>query len=255
MAKRDSPREYDDFAQYYSWLLSDERLTGKPFLERWDKVLALLDRGAKILDCACGIGVDAIALARKGYKVSASDISAGMISEARRRAREAGVRVTSKRSSWKDLPLHFTRPFDAVFCCGNAIGHCSSAKEMVQSLREMRKVLKPGGFLILDSRNWEKISRERVRFGAWGYKRREKRECLILYVWTYGKKWGDPITIEPVLTFREKDELWCKAFSVTYYPFRFKTLVERVQAARFEIIEGDREEEKARYLVIARAIR
>ena len=40
------------------------------------------DRTARILDCACGIGTQAIGLAALGYSVTASDISAGEIEEA-----------------------------------------------------------------------------------------------------------------------------------------------------------------------------
>ncbi len=42
------------------------------------------DRGAHILDCACGIGTQAIGLASMGYQVTASDISDGELSESKK---------------------------------------------------------------------------------------------------------------------------------------------------------------------------
>ena len=42
------------------------------------------DASAKILDCACGVGTQAIGLAALGYDVTGSDLSAGAVAEAKR---------------------------------------------------------------------------------------------------------------------------------------------------------------------------
>ena len=42
------------------------------------------DASARILDCACGVGTQAMGLAALGYPVTGSDISAGELAEARR---------------------------------------------------------------------------------------------------------------------------------------------------------------------------
>lgn len=44
------------------------------------------DRASLVLDCACGIGTQAVGFARLGYDVTASDISDAEIKEAKRRA-------------------------------------------------------------------------------------------------------------------------------------------------------------------------
>jgi len=46
-----------------------------------------------ILDCACGTGIQAIGLAQKGYKVSASDISRKMVRILKRKATNKGLKI------------------------------------------------------------------------------------------------------------------------------------------------------------------
>ena len=48
-----------------------------------------LDDAGDVLDCSCGIGTQAIGLARRGYRVTGTDISPGAIERARREARRS----------------------------------------------------------------------------------------------------------------------------------------------------------------------
>ena len=64
-------QEYDAFASDYHWLYSDRVLSGDPFLDGYAHVLRSLPPQARILDCACGIGIHSLALARRGYDVRA----------------------------------------------------------------------------------------------------------------------------------------------------------------------------------------
>lgn len=52
-----------------------------------------LPEGTRWLDMGCGVGRHAIELARMGFRLTGVDLSPGMIAEAQRRAREAGVDV------------------------------------------------------------------------------------------------------------------------------------------------------------------
>lgn len=130
-----SETQYDPFAADYHWLYSDAVLTGEPFLQKHETLLNSLAPGASILDCSCGIGVHAIALARRGYDVYATDASPGMIAEARKRAQDAGVAVTFDARAWRDLPAHFNGRFEVVFCGGNSIGHCKDDSGRADALQ------------------------------------------------------------------------------------------------------------------------
>ena len=224
------PEEYDAFAADYHWLYSDHVLSGKPFVEEHAGILKSAAPDARILDCACGIGVHVLALARGNRHVTGSDASVGMVAEAQRRAAAEGLDVDLTASLWAALPEKWRGEFDLVFCCGNAIGHCRDADEAVASLRGIRSVMKPDATLVLDSRNWGKLRRDRPRFHPMATRTRDGRQCLPLYVWNFPHRWRDPHVVELVLLFQKEGGVYHHCYPITYYrslpetPSALKTL-------------------------------
>jgi len=96
--------------------------------------------GKTVCDCGCGVGSLAIPLAQMGAKISASDISDAMATEAARRAAEVGIKDATFYTS--DLES-VTGKYDTVTCVDVAIhyptekmaemiGHlCSLAEDRV----------------------------------------------------------------------------------------------------------------------------
>ena len=76
---------YDDMAGQYDKLFSDWAAATREQAVILDRIFkdSGFDRSSHILDCACGIGTQAIGLAALGYPVTASDISDGELSEAK----------------------------------------------------------------------------------------------------------------------------------------------------------------------------
>ena len=58
------------------------------------------DDTSGILDCASGIGTQAIGLAELGYKVTASDFSQGALAEARERAEKRDVNIRFEQADF-----------------------------------------------------------------------------------------------------------------------------------------------------------
>ena len=69
---------YDNLASQYDKLFLDWQATTQEQAVILDKLFVSngFDKSAYILDCACGIGTQAIGLAAIGYNVTGSDISA-----------------------------------------------------------------------------------------------------------------------------------------------------------------------------------
>jgi len=109
---------------------------------------AALVAGDRVLDVACGTGgaaLDAAAAVGPHGSVVGVDLSGRMIDAARRRAAECGaVNATFERMDAEDLALP-DASFDVVLC---ALG-LMYVPDPARALREMRRVLRPGGRLVV----------------------------------------------------------------------------------------------------------
>ena len=109
-----------------------------------DGVAVLPD--ATALDVATGGGHTALYLARRGWRVTAGDVSTRMLENARRLVEEAGLRLETRLFPAEEIPFP-ARSFDVV-TVRVAPHHFSSPARFVA---EVARVLKPGGrFLLID---------------------------------------------------------------------------------------------------------
>jgi SAM-dependent methyltransferase len=247
----ESRQQYDTLSQDYHWLYSDYALSGKPSLDENQDVLTEVGLKAHILDCSCGIGTLALALAKLGYEVSGSDASPGMVEQAIQTAKNTDVDIPLNCCRWEDLPGHFTERFDLVFCIGNSIGHTRNREEMLRSLEGMRAVLREGGKLVIQSRNWEQLHKEKRRFTHFQWRERGGQRCLPLYVWTFPEKFDDAHTIDVVMVFDSGGKASIRSYSIVYYPFHVEELVERLRWAGFTEIRNGFSESTPEYRVTA----
>lgn len=124
--------------------------------------LALPD-GSHILDVGCGTGRHSVELAKRGYKVTGVDLSAGMLAEAEKAASEAGVSVELIRcDATRYVP---GRQFDAVLClCEGAFGLLGAGEDPIEHdlaiWRLFSSALKPGGKLIMNALNASRMFRQ-----------------------------------------------------------------------------------------------
>ncbi|MFB7216117.1 class I SAM-dependent methyltransferase [Streptomyces sp. NPDC056255] len=84
-----------------------------------------------VLDCSCGIGTQAIGLARAGHQVVGSDLSP-VAAARRRRGGGAWQSASAAAADMRQLPFRETS-FDVVLCADNSLTHLLSG----QDLREM----------------------------------------------------------------------------------------------------------------------
>jgi 2-polyprenyl-3-methyl-5-hydroxy-6-metoxy-1,4-benzoquinol methylase len=117
-------------------------------------------RGLRILDVGCGDGVLATRLARGGARVTGLDASADMIAAARSRAKAACVEVDLVEGNAGDLPFPAGH-----FDCVVSVATLCFVDDPRPTIREMVRVLKPGGRLILG---------ELGRWNLWAAQRRMK---------------------------------------------------------------------------------
>ena len=103
-----------------------------------------------ILDLCCGQGRHALEIAKQGYKnVAGLDRSHYLIDRARKVNKASGMNVTFKEGDARRLPFKNDR-FDAVIIAGNSFGYFDSAQDDLEILRQVMRVLKPDGKLLID---------------------------------------------------------------------------------------------------------
>jgi len=106
--------------------------------------------GSQVLEIGCGAGFMAIALAQKGFCVHAIDSVEAMIELARDHANEAGAADRLSLDVGDVYSLAFD---DSFFDLVIAIGVIPWLKKSELAMREMSRVTKPGGHVILTTAN------------------------------------------------------------------------------------------------------
>jgi ubiquinone/menaquinone biosynthesis C-methylase UbiE len=100
--------------------------------------------GTRVLDVAAGSGALSLAAARLGADVTAVDISPVMVERLKARAREEGLKVEARVMDGQALDLH-RDSFDLV---ASEFG-VMLFPDLPQGLREMTRVAKPGGRVVV----------------------------------------------------------------------------------------------------------
>lgn len=112
----------------------------------WAEVLEFvrgLSAGARVLDLACGAGRHAIPLAADGREVHGLDLSMAQLRILKERARDGRAIVRAVLGSAASLPYGDASFEHAIFVAG--LHHLPTAGHRLQALRELRRVLVPGG--------------------------------------------------------------------------------------------------------------
>jgi len=107
-----------------------------------------LKEGDRILDLMCGYGRHAIALAKKGMKVTAVDNLADYINEVKSVAEKDKLDIKAIR--WDVLSFSTDEKFDLALCMGNSINFFN-ADDCSRLLKNISSFLKPGGHLLINS--------------------------------------------------------------------------------------------------------
>jgi SAM-dependent methyltransferase len=132
----------DDFLRTMEKLTPDQTRAEADAIEQ-----ALgVESGASILDVACGIGRQAIELARRKYDVVGLDLSLPMLSRASETAQDQNVKLTFAHADM--AVMEYTEVFDAAYCVGSSFGFFDDARN-VEVTRRIHKSLKPHGTFLL----------------------------------------------------------------------------------------------------------
>ena len=150
---------YDNLASQYDKLFLDWQAATQEQALILDRLFTSsgFDKNANILDCACGIGTQAIGLAAIGYHVTGSDISDGELAEAKQRAAKNHVRVAFERADFRSLSDTFSRQFDIVIAMDNALPHMLTGDDLAAAIKSMVNRIKDGGLFVASIRDYDAL--------------------------------------------------------------------------------------------------
>ncbi len=121
---------------------------------------------SKILDLCCGHGRHSIELARRGFKnVEGLDRSYTLIRKAKARAKKENLNIRFREGDARKLPYP-PDTFDVVMILGNSFGYFESIKDDLLVLKEVFRVLKPWGKILVDVSDGEYL-RENFQPRSW----------------------------------------------------------------------------------------
>jgi glycine/sarcosine N-methyltransferase len=155
-----------DPRDFYDALASDYHL----IFDDWDAsvlrqsavIHSLLGgRPLRVLDVACGMGTQAIGLARVGHAVVARDLSPALIKRARLEAHRLGTTVDLSVGDMRIAASTDPARFDAVIAFDNALPHLETDADLLAALKAAHDALRPGGQLFASVRDYDILVREK----------------------------------------------------------------------------------------------
>ena len=162
-------RSSEEFTRSFYAQLGAEGLARRTRAD-WDEqivaaVLDLLPPRACVLDVGCGYGRVAVPLARAGYDVEGIDLSPNLVDAARAAAESEALSIRFVVGSMTELP-YGNASFDVVLCLWSAFHELLEEHEQVRTLREMLRVLRRGGFALIEGPLFEEATQQEIATGA-----------------------------------------------------------------------------------------
>jgi glycine/sarcosine N-methyltransferase/sarcosine/dimethylglycine N-methyltransferase len=147
-----------------------------PFLEKQLRAA----NAHRVLDCACGPGRHAVALAKEGFDVIGLDASPEMLERARNHARQEGVEIELVEGRFEVFPESLRDACDAVICLGNSLSAAENLETVGEVVRQFMLALRPGGIAITQTVDFSVVARDPVTATPVRRAREEDTEFLFV---------------------------------------------------------------------------
>ncbi len=146
---------YQSIAQYYDLIFIDY-LAKQKFTQ-----LFLTKKADKMLDIGCSTGKLASLLASEQLGIEAIDLDGEMIEYAS--AKHANKHVNYQVMDMLAMGDNFSpASFDIITCYGNTLVHLDNYAEVDELLKQASKLLKKGGYFLIQMINYDRIIDEQV---------------------------------------------------------------------------------------------
>jgi glycine/sarcosine N-methyltransferase len=206
---------YDDMAAAYHLIFDDWDAA----IERQQAVLSRLlpppaDAGL-VLDCACGIGTQALGLARAGYNVEGTDLSRAEIERAKAEAVTRGLDIAFRVDDMRELQTSASGSFGVVLAFDNALPHLDSDDDVRSALGAMYARLRLGGRLLISLRDYGPLIKQHPGMTPPTIFSDDGRRRIVHQVWD----WQDErrYTVHLYITRQMPNDAWVTSHFLGHY--------------------------------------
>jgi SAM-dependent methyltransferase len=205
-----------------------------------------------VLDCACGIGTQAIGLAKQqGYRVHATDISKQALARAQREAEHAQVSVTFAVADMRHLSTAIEGQFDVVIAFDNAIPHLLTDADLELAARQLRAKTRPGGLLLASTRDYDALLEERPEITSPRIIATAEGKRVVFQVWEWQ---GEQYRVTQFIITLQGSAWQMRSYTTHYRAVRRETLTRALSQAGFGLVTWLMPEESRFYQPIVLAI-
>lgn len=229
---------YDGLAPWYDLLFEDWETSMTTQGEQLDAMIRGRSDGKArdVLDVACGIGTQAIGLARLGYRVRASDLSREALARARCEAAARNLDITFTQCDMRELGSCHGPEHDVAICCDNSLPHLLDDDEIRSALSGMRGCLRPRGTCLVTLRDYDTEPRGRGLLRPYGVRQREGHRVVLFQVWDFDNAHYD-LSLYVVADDGSMEEPPTRVFRARYYAIPVARVMELMREAGFVDVE------------------
>ncbi len=152
---------------------------------------------SQILDVSCGIGTQAFALAKQGFKLTGSDLSPESVARAQQEAKARKLEIDFSVCDMRWAAAHHECVYDLAISCDNSLPHLLSEEEILTSLVQMKACVHHGGGCLVTLRDYDKEKRGRHLIKPYGIRDHQGKRFLVVSVWDFD---GDQYDLTIYLT-------------------------------------------------------
>lgn len=202
--------------------LPDNERKDKATYAHWEKLFS--GKNIKtVLDVSIGTGGLTLPMTDLGVSLSGSDLSEKMLERCKEKAEKKGVSVDLRLSDFRCVSSVFDRRFDCVASTGNSLAYVCN-EDVKKALFQMDALIKDGGYLYFDLRNWDKILKEKQRFFLYNPVFKNNERVNLIQVWDYHP--DSSMTFNILYTFEKDNRIYRREeFTERYFPVRLEYLL------------------------------
>jgi glycine/sarcosine N-methyltransferase len=116
----------------------------------------------EILDLAAGTGNHALALAKLGFSVTATDLDENMVKAIKEKAIENDVCISALPLAMEQLKEMKDKQFSTIICLGNSLVHLKDLNAVTKALSDMHNLLCHDGKLFIQIVNYDRVLKEGI---------------------------------------------------------------------------------------------